>query len=161
MKTKERLSKIKKEWHENNDNPFKGKKHSPETIEKMRESQLEVWSDENYKERQLKKIFEGRDIRPTSIEKEIMNLVEKYNLPFKYVGDGYTFIASKCPDFINFENKLIIELFGDYWHKPEEEPERIAHFAKYGYRTLVIWEHELKDLPEGEIVSKIKGFIDS
>lgn len=73
---------------------------------------------------------------------------------WKYVGDGSFLVEYKNPDFININGqKKIIEMFGDYWHGEERtgvpneqhEQERIAHFAKYGYQTLVIWEHELED----------------
>jgi G:T-mismatch repair DNA endonuclease (very short patch repair protein) len=45
-------------------------------------------------------------------------------------------------------------LFGDFWHskkitglkKKEHRKQRQAHFAKYGYKTLVIWEHELQNI---------------
>lgn len=62
---------------------------------------------------------------------------------YQYVGDGSLIIGGKCPDFI-YGNKLI-ELFGDYWHRGEDPLLRIAHFRKYGFQTLVIWERELKD----------------
>jgi len=47
-------------------------------------------------------------------------------------------------------------MFGDFWHseertgrtKKEEENQRIKHFAKYGFRTLVIWQEELENIPE-------------
>lgn len=56
-------------------------------------------------------------------------------------------LGGKVPDFVNVNGqKKIIELFGDYWHEPEEEQERIDLFAKYGYQTLVIWDYELKDV---------------
>jgi G:T-mismatch repair DNA endonuclease (very short patch repair protein) len=60
--------------------------------------------------------------------------------------------------------KKIIELFGDYWHGKERtgknkkgvEKERINCFAKYGYQTLIIWEHELKDI--NIVINKIVEF---
>ena len=62
---------------------------------------------------------------------------------YKFVGDGSTVIGGKCPDFIY--GTKIIEMFGTYWHRGEDPSVKIAHFAKYGFKTLVIWEHELKD----------------
>jgi very-short-patch-repair endonuclease len=49
---------------------------------------------------------------------------------------------------------LIIEAFGSYWHgekrtgmtNEEAVAERTEHFAKYGYKTLVIWENEMKNI---------------
>jgi len=71
----------------------------------------------------------------------------------------------KCPDFININGqKKIIELFGKYWHGPEltgqsnmvHEQERKDIFAKYGYRTLVVWELELKN--ESSLKQKLINF---
>lgn len=45
---------------------------------------------------------------------------------------------------------------GDYWHEPKDEIERKKIFFRYGYETLVIWEHELKDLDT--IIDKVKNF---
>lgn len=74
---------------------------------------------------------------------------------YKYVGNGSILIGFKNPDFINVKGqKKIIELFGDYWHskkktgrtKKQEEFQRVKHFAKYGYKTLIVWESELRDI---------------
>lgn len=46
---------------------------------------------------------------------------------------------------VNGQKKLI-ELYGNYWHKNENPNNRIKHFKKYGFDTLVIWEKELKDI---------------
>ena len=78
---------------------------------------------------------------------------------YKFVGDGKIFIAGFVPDFININGqKKIIELYGDYWHKDTQEKDkyRIDTFKKYGYDTLVIWEHELKDLEKTR--NKIRSF---
>ena len=68
-------------------------------------------------------------------------------------------IDGKTPDWININGqKLIIEYFGNHWHELSEEEERIKFFAKYGYRTLIIWASEFyrnKDL----VKNKIKLFI--
>lgn len=71
-------------------NPFYGKHHTKET---------------------LQKIFKCLQKRPTSFEKKIIDLCLKYKLPFLYTGDGRTLINFKNPDFINEENKIVIEVF--------------------------------------------------
>lgn len=66
---------------------------------------------------------------------------------WKFVGDGQLIIAGKCPDFVNVNGqKKIIELFGDYWHKGQNPKARIAVFKPFGYKTLVVWEHELRNV---------------
>ena len=41
-------------------------------------------------------------------------------------------------------------MFGDYWHNKSEvikrDKSRIITYKKYVYKTLIIWEHELKNL---------------
>ena len=84
---------------------------------------------------------------PSKPEQSFMGILNEMGSDFKYVGDGYTFIGGKCPDFINFKNKMIIEIFGSYYHQNGEEELRMKHFETYGYKTMVIWDYELKDTP--------------
>ena len=64
-------------------------------------------------------------------------------------------IGCKSPDIWDGNRKLI-ELFGDYWHQGDDPQERIAHFEKYGFQCLVIWESELKN---GRTVTLIRDFV--
>jgi len=80
---------------------------------------------------------------------------------YKYIGDGKVLIEGLNPDFINCNGqKKIIELYGDYWHNlpryKELDTRRIRTYAKYGYKTLIIWERELKDI--NKLIFKIKEF---
>jgi very-short-patch-repair endonuclease len=111
------------------------------------------WKKPQYQER----VFNGIKRRPSKGEQTLIRLMEENKLPFEYCGDGRTFIGGRCPDFIIYDRKKIIEFFGDYWHDSEEEKERKEFFAKYGFETLVIWEHELND--EDGVLQKIKTFI--
>ena len=114
-------------------------------------AQIKRWQNEKYRNKMLKASMLGRLIVPNKPETLLNNLLNEV-LPneYKFVGDGYTFIAGFCPDFINFKNKKIIELFGDYWHNRKDaikrDKRRLKAYKKYGYKVLVIWEHELKDL---------------
>ena len=142
-------------------NPFYGKKHTKETKEVESINKKKLWENKEYREIRLKKMFNGKQIKPNKPEKFLINLFKKEELSFKYVGDGYTFIGGKCPDFISFNPKYIIELFGDYWHNlpgaKEKDKERLHIYNKHGYKTLIIWEHELKN--PIQVIEKIKGFI--
>ena len=70
-----------------------------------------------------------------------------YPNEWRFVGNGEVIIAGKCPDFININGqKKCIELFGDHWHKDDNPQDRIDVFTPYGYKTLVVWEKELKDV---------------
>lgn len=71
------------------------------------------------------------------------------------------------PDFANCNGKKdVIEVFGDYWHSAKVTKEhwertelgKMMTYGSLGYRCLVIWERELNNLPEEEIVKKITAF---
>lgn len=100
----------------------------------------------------------GNKNKPTKPEKILNKLFQKY-FPnqWKYVGCGDFILGGKNPDFINCNGqKKIIELFGDYWHKKEDEEIRSKHFLRYGFKTLIIWEHELKDI--NSVLKRINDF---
>jgi very-short-patch-repair endonuclease len=94
---------------------------------------------------------------PNKSEKRLRNLLFERAFPFQYTGNGSFVIGGLCPDFVNLQDKRVIELFGDYWHKPEEEEGRKKAFAEFGYETLIIWEHELQD--ENAVLTKIESWI--
>ena len=56
-------------------------------------------------------IYKGLSIRPTSYEKKIAELCIENSLPFIYTGDGRFLINFKNPDFVNQQDKIIIEVF--------------------------------------------------
>jgi G:T-mismatch repair DNA endonuclease (very short patch repair protein) len=45
------------------------------------------------------------------------------------------------------------------WFRTEEG--RKKAFSYYGFKTLILWENELKNLSEEEIVKKIQNFYKS
>jgi len=110
---------------------------------------------------QLRKMMVGEHKRPNKLEKRLIELIERNGLPFKYVGNWEFIVGGKCPDFLNTTGKkLLIELFGNYWHTVkarETVEERVALFRKYGYETLILWEKEMDD--EQLIVEKIRRFL--
>jgi len=66
---------------------------------------------------------------------------------YRYVGDFSFWIDGKNPDFVNVNGKKkIVELFGDYWHKKEDEGRRVQHFKRFGFDTLIVWQSELGDI---------------
>jgi len=80
---------------------------------------------------------------PNKEEEKLIYFFERWNLPFKYVGDGSFKIDGKCPDFINEKKKLIIEYFGELWHDSNDEPNRVKFFESHGWNCLVIWGKEV------------------
>ncbi len=107
----------------------------------------------------MQKQMNARHVDQNKAEKLLETLINHITPDFQFTGDGKKIIAGKCPDFVNEERHLIIELFGDYWHSPEEVEPRVRLFELQGYRTLVIWEHELKELEK--IKQKILEFTGS
>ena len=82
---------------------------------------------------------------PNKEEKKLIYFFKKWNIPFKYVGDGSYKISGKCPDFIHEDEskKMIIEYFGEFWHPFEDESIRINFFKNQGWDCLIVWGKEV------------------
>ena len=135
-----------------------GKKRSLETIQKMREhGRRYAKAHPEIMAQKIKHLLENQGRKPTKPEMCLTEILQKY-FPneYRYVGDGQVWIARKNPDFIHNNDRRLIELYGLYWHKPEEADERIAHFNKYNFSTLIIWENELSDMDS--LLEKIDTF---
>lgn len=117
-------------------------KHEKKLISK---TSYEHWKSSGYQKKQIL----SRHLRPNKIELKL-NKILSQNFPkeYKYVGDFQVWIGGKNPDFMNINGqKKLIEFYGTYWHKDENPKDRINHFKKYGFDTLVIWDKELKNTP--------------
>jgi hypothetical protein len=122
--------------------------NTPEYQSHISKVRLRLWKDPKY-QNTLRK---ARSLKPNKAELRLYNILQEI-IPgdYEYVGDFKFFVGGKNPDFKNINGqKKLIELFGDYWHsrkfsKKQSEKERVKHFKKYGYKTLIVWEHELKD----------------
>ncbi len=134
----------------------------------------ELWKGQEYRDHQMKnsivamhtvssiqkslpKILQSRKNRPNNLERRLIDLLKKFSLPFDYVGDGKVIIVDKCPDFINKDKRLLIELCGSYWHTEEEIDRKVKFYKKYNFDTLVIWDYELEN--QERLVKKIKDFL--
>lgn len=116
-------------------------------IERMRSVVKKIWDSPLRKSEQLRLIAEGLKLLPNKKETFLFTTYLK-KLDFVYTGDGKTPLAGKWPDFINKKKKIVIELYGTYWHRndtKEEIQNRISLFKKMGYKTYIIWENELED----------------
>jgi len=143
----------------------KGKSPSVEHRRKLSISLKKLWQDPEYV-RQMMLAFHKK---PTKPELELEAILNRHFPQYKYNGDGRLgiMIGGLTPDFPNVNGKKdLIELFGDYYHSPKvlrnrwqsSELGKIMIYNSLGWRCLIIWEHELKELPEEEIVAKIKNF---
>ena len=112
-----------------------------------------------YTKEMLKNILARRI--PSCLEKEFQEIIDKYNLPYKYVGDGSFIIGHYNPDFINTNSKKIaIEVYACY-HKLKNnisiekwKDERNKVFAKYGWKIIYFDETQIK---ENKILATLKG----
>ncbi len=155
----------------------------PENRRRKGEVFRAMWSDPEYRERQVrrrrefwasgspelierrKKMIAGLNLRPNKPETAVFDLLEElFPSEWKYMGDGQVIIGGLNPDFININGKkLIVEVFGDYWHTQKLKPYRINEgrrevYAAYGYRTLIIWERETKKNLD-ELNKKVTEFV--
>jgi len=160
-------------------NPFYGKKHTIESRLKMSKTHRGKKKKPFTKEHKaniskaIKKRWEdnpdkvakdtrgGLKVKPNKPEIVIINLLRtKIPKHFCYVGNAKLFIRGFNPDFVDSRNKKIIELYGDYWHNlsdwKERDIRRVKAYKKNGYKLLIIWEHELKDLKK--VAQKILKF---
>lgn len=164
--------KIKSYSHwKNKKNPMtaeklKGKHNSPKT-EFTSEKVKEMWRDAEYRERTLKKIIAGHQVRPTSLEKQYMNFCQKYNIPHKYVGNGEVIIGGINPDFIDCNGqKQVVEVFHPFFKIRTHGSvhnymrQRSAIFSKYGFKVLFLQTDDFKGKEwEQKVLEKVNNFV--
>ncbi|KKL52409.1 hypothetical protein LCGC14_2285770, partial [marine sediment metagenome] len=149
-----------------------------ESNEKLRASLKRWWADPQNKERIairnrnvrlgiIKAVNQGKcqPSRPSTLEKQVEAILNiHFPNEWLYTGDGRITIEGYKPDFTNVNGKkLIIEAAGRHWHDPDYASRRAETFAKFGYKTLVIWDTDdngkrLKKLPEETIVKMVSQF---
>ena len=98
----------------------------------------------------------------SGLEIKVQKIINKYNLPYKFVGNGAFFIERKNPDFININGeKKAIEV---YWKRHKEQirginidewkKERFEIFARYGWELLFL---EASEVNEESLLKALKG----
>lgn len=106
----------------------------------------ELWQNKEYRERTIKKMLKGLMKRPTSLEKQMISIIKKHNLPYKYVGDGSFLIGYKNPDFINTNGeKILIEVANTFHHKQDYPKKRSEYFDKYGWKSIIFLTNDLNE----------------
>lgn len=89
---------------------------------------------------------------PSSLEKKFLKIIQRNNLPYKYVGNG-SFIIENCnPDFINTDGKKIaIEVYARYYKNLDKrniddwKEKRAKIFNKYGWNIIYFDETEVNE----------------
>ena len=96
----------------------------------------------------------------TKPELKLMGILEDFK-DWEYVGNGKFWLRTKIkcrvPDFINRNQKKIIEVYGDYWHKGENPNDKISEYREIGWDCIVIWESEI--MSDDFDIEKIKYFL--
>lgn len=158
-----RGTKLSEEWKRKIGEGMKGHKNahgkrwklSEETRKKQSESNRRRWMDKKYREKMIDILFKNLRLRPTSIEQQMIKIIKKHNLPYKYVGDGNFWIGRKNPDFVNINGeKKLIEVGSHYYHPKvkDYEDQRRKHFERYGWKSYFFITAE-KLLNEGKILA--------
>ena len=80
---------------------------------------------------------------PNNAEMTLFGIMCYLGLSYKYTGNGQFILSGMCPDFIHRDSRKIVEMYGERWHLPQEEQERIELFARSDYQPLIIWYKEL------------------
>ena len=95
-------------------------------------------------------------------------ICKKYDLPFKYTGDGAFWIGknpSVNPDFMHLTKKIVVEIFS--WHHDELRNRHVNSTARYderkkllkkrGYKMIVFWQDDLeREDAEARVLSVLK-----
>jgi len=81
---------------------------------------------------------------PNNAEMTLFGIMNYLGLSYRYTGNGSFIFMGMAPDFVHNTKQKIIELYGERWHAPEEEEERIKLFARSDYQTLIVWQKELR-----------------
>lgn len=135
------------DWSKKMSNVKTGQGHSVETRLQIKEKLIQIYSDP-IKRRTL---HAGRSQQPNKIESEFLEFLEqKFPGEFEYVGDGKLIVGRFCPDYVRKDDKFLIELYGNHWHAGQNPQDRIDYFAEYGYRTMVLWEKQVRQILNGK-----------
>jgi len=168
-KTRNKISKTVKSLHE------KGISYGSAFKEKQRHKAIKqgeagkLWAQSQQGRKALSKSCTNKNLQgkmqitnsklPTRPERMIIDWFSDLS----YVGNGQRWITFKGkhhnPDFISnqCQNK-IVEVFGNYWHKKEEEKIFIDGYASVGFKCLVVWESEILNDPD-KVKFKITRFL--
>lgn len=172
--TEEEAYRIRTEKCKSNGLDFYIEKYGKEEGTKKFNNRLKYWKY---------KIYNGNHHSKTA-DKLFLKLSELYDKKDNiYFGDHEYILVYDgkviLPDFLDIDNKKIIEFYGDYWHcNPikytsesynkslhkyskeiwDKDKERVISLNKLGYEVLIIWESEYKD-NQNETINKCLKFL--
>ena len=95
---------------------------------------------------------------PNNAEMTLFGIMCYLGLSYRYTGNGQFILSGMCPDFIHLESRKIVEMYGERWHLPREEQERITLFARSDYQTLIVWSKELAPKSREKLYKRLLDF---
>ncbi|MEX2090832.1 MAG: DUF559 domain-containing protein [Candidatus Paceibacterota bacterium] len=120
-------------------NPY----HSPEFIERMRKVGVELFKRWEQKE------------GPNKLEQLIYSTLDKHQIEYK---KQVPLFDKFIVDVLFPKQKLILEIFGDYWHNLPRTVSKDAWKREFlktrGYQIEEIWEHEIKQNGAEPVLNK-------
>jgi len=117
-KGKPRPEEVKRKCRESKIRQYK---ENPELIERIRKVIIKVYKErpevkDRIREGVIRAYMRGAyNIKPNNLESKVIELIKKYNLPYKYVGDGKFWVGKPAmnPDFVhNNGKKVVLEVLG-------------------------------------------------
>ena len=123
----------------------------PEAVESMKkqmsESAIAVWEGYTFDQKNTRVSNQYRRSEGPNSPELFLGLYLLKRSPGEWALNGQcqlgVVIGGKVPDVINLRGKkVVIEVFGAFFHQEEEESLRIEHFRTYGYECVVFWEFD-------------------
>jgi hypothetical protein len=134
---------------------LKGRQRPLDVSAKVSKGVSERWKDPEYRER----VLSARRTTPNQLEQRLAE--ELAQLGFIFVGDGSFWVHDKAgsrnPDFRRPGSHLLVEIWGDYWHRGEVPEDLVRWYEAHDFQCLVIWESQLKSSIATELVSNWLG----
>lgn len=131
-----------------------GHHHTEESKQKMSLAKMgqPAWNKGKKLTKEHVKKFLARRT-PSSLEEKFIGIINKHNLPYKFVGNGAFMIENYNPDFINVNgDKIAIEVYARFYKRKrfgdridEWKKERADMFKKYGWEIVYFDETEVNE----------------
>lgn len=145
-----KASELKSKFYDNPANRKRWSAIAHDHIEQISKASIDSWKRPEYR----KKVMHRRTM--SGSEQVFASICNQYGFEYKFVGNGKLWIGDKNPDFVHVSDNLVIEIWGDFFHKGQDPQKRIDHFRKFGYKCIVIWASDLCRFDD--IAEKIRRF---
>lgn len=123
----------------------------PKHVKRQSDRLKRQWADPAWREKVLSALLSS-DMN--NLESAVFERLQP--LGFTWEGGGTFWVhhdgRNMNPDFVHRKQKVIVEVFGDYWHRNESGQDRVDHFANYGWDTFIVWESDFKENPDRSLV---------